>query len=159
MSKLTEEVDLLRSIPMFAGMPANKLKLLAFASDHITVADGDMLFQQGDDADAAYIVINGSADVLVSAEPGAEPSRVAQLGRNSVIGDMAILADIPRTASVRADGHLEILKISRDHMMDMVKDSPTLALAVLKELVERLARTTHDLSEARSELAGLKKAS
>ena len=159
MSKLTEEVDLLRSIPMFAGMPANKLKLLAFASDHITVTDGDMLFQQGDDADAAYIVINGSADVLVSAEPGAEPSRVAQLGRNSVIGDMAILADIPRTASVRADGHLEILKISRDHMMDMVKDSPTLALAVLKELVERLARTTHDLSDARSELSGLKMAS
>lgn len=156
MSKLKDEVDLLRSIPMLANMPANKLKLLAFASDRVAYAKGDMLFHQGDEADAAYIVIEGSADVLVSSDSKAKPSKVAELGPHSFIGDMAILCDIPRTASVQANSALDTLRIRKEHMTDMVKESPTLAMAVLKELVQRLAKTTQDLSEARGEISRLK---
>jgi CRP-like cAMP-binding protein len=155
MSKLKDEVDLLRSIPMLANLPANKLKLLAFASDRVSYAQGDTLFHQGDDADAAYIVISGCADVLVSPDGEADPTAVAQLGPNSVIGDMAILCDIPRTATIRACENLDALKIHKDHMLDMMKESPALALAVLKEIVQRLAKTTQDLSEAREEVAKL----
>ena len=155
MSKLKDEVDLLRSIPMLATLPANKLKLLAFASDRVCYNDGDTLFHQGDDADAAYIVISGYADVLVSTDENSEPTAVAQLGPNSVIGDMAILCNIPRTATIRCCEQLDALKIHKDHMLDMMKESPTLALAVLKEIVQRLAKTTQDLSEAREEVARL----
>ncbi|MEM9733611.1 MAG: cyclic nucleotide-binding domain-containing protein [Pseudomonadota bacterium] len=156
MSKLSDEVDLLRSIPMLANMPSNKLKLLAFASDHVTYREGDILFHQGDDADAAYIVVEGTADVLVASHDGGTPSKVAELGRNAFVGDMAIIGDIPRTATVRANGDLRMLRIRKEHMMDMVKDSPTLAMAVLQELVNRLAKTTQDLSEARDEVAQLR---
>lgn len=156
MSKLKDEVDLLRSIPMLATLPANKLKLLAFASDRVSYDVGELLFNQGDDAEAAFIVISGTADVLVAAEENDEPSKVAELGPNSFVGDMAILCDIPRTASVRANTPLDTLRIRKDHMMDMVMDSPSLALAVLKEQVQRLAKTTQDLSEARAEVARLK---
>lgn len=156
MSKLSDEVDLLRSIPMLASMPANKLKLLAFASDHMDYREGDILFHQGDDADAAYIVVEGCADVLVASHDGATPSKVAELGPNSFVGDMAIIGDIPRTATVRASSTLRTLRIRKEHMMEMVKDSPTLAMAVLQELVNRLAKTTQDLSEARDEVAQLR---
>lgn len=156
MSKLNDEVDLLRSIPMFASIPANKLKLLAFASDRVSYNKGDMLFCQGDEADAAYVVISGGADVLVGIGEEVELSKVAELGPNSFVGDMGIISDIPRTASVRANDNLDTLRIRKDHMLDMMKDSPTLALAVLKELVQRLAKTTQDLSEARNEVARLK---
>lgn len=156
MSKLQNEVDLLRSIPMLANMPANKLKLLAFASDHVDYEEGEVLFEQGDDADAAYIVIEGGADVLVAPDGAAQPAKVAELGPNSFVGDMAILCDIPRTATVQANAPLRTLRIRKDHMMDMMRDSPTLAMAVLKELVQRLAKTTHDLSEARAEVERLR---
>jgi len=156
MSKLKDEVELLRSIPMLANMPANKLKLLAFASDRVSYPAGAVLFHQGDDADAAYIVISGSADVLVSSDGKGAENKVAELGPNSFVGDMAILCDIPRTASVKANSQLDALRIRKEHMMDMVKESPTLALAVLRELVQRLAKTTHDLSEAREEVSRLK---
>lgn len=156
MSKLKDEVDLLRSIPMLASLPANKLKLLAFASDRVSYEQGEMLFEQGDEADAAYIVISGSADVLVSSETSSQPRKVAELGPNSFVGDMAILCDIPRTAGIRANAPLDVLRIKKEHMMDMVNDSPTLAMAVLKELVQRLAKTTQDLTEAQDEVSRLK---
>ncbi len=158
MSKLQEEVDLLRSIPMLSNMPNNKLKLLAFSSDRVSYAEGDVLFHQGDDADAAYIVISGLADVLVSSgdDGGGTQSKVAELGPNSFVGDMAILCDIPRTATVKASAKLDALRIKKEHMMDMMKDSPDLTLSVLRELVQRLAKTTHDLSVARDEVSRLK---
>ena len=156
MSKLQDEVDLLRSIPMLASMPSNKLKLLAFASDRVSYSKGEMLFDQGDDADAAYLVITGTADVLVSSDGNKKPSKVAELGPNSFVGDMAILCNIPRTASVMASTPLDTLRIKKQHMTDMIADSPELAMAVLQELVIRLTKTTHDLSEAREEVARLR---
>lgn len=156
MSKLQDEVDLLRSIPMLANLPANKLKLLAFASDRVSYPEGEALFHQGDDADAAYIVISGTADVLVSSDGSGKESKVAELGPNSFVGDMAILCDIPRTASVQANSSLDTLRIKKEHMMDMMRDSPELTLSVLRELVQRLAKTTHDLSMARDEVTRLK---
>ncbi|MEL6734992.1 MAG: cyclic nucleotide-binding domain-containing protein [Pseudomonadota bacterium] len=156
MGKLDEEVALLRSIPMLANLPANKLKLLAFASDQVAYSQNDILFRQGDDADAAYIVVKGFADVLVATGAGGGESKVAELGPNSFVGDMAILGDMPRTATVRASTDLETLRIRKNHMMDLMRDTPDLAMEVLKELVMRLAKTTHDLSTARDEVARLR---
>ena len=151
MSKLKDEVDLLRSIPMFAELQPAKLKLLAFASDRISYSVGDVLCRQGDMADAAYVVISGDADVLVTS--GEKESKVASLGPNSFLGDMAILCDIPRTATVRANTPMEALRIRKEHMMELINDTPALAVSVLKEVVQRLAKTTKDLSEAKEELA------
>ena len=155
MSKLQDEVDLLRSIPMLANLPMNKLKLLAFASDRVAYAEGEILFEQGDAADSAYIVIEGEADVLVSFGEGQEPNKVATLGPNSFVGDMAILCDIPRTATVQANSKLEALRVRQEHLMELINESPALAMSVLKEIVQRLAKTTKDLSEAREEVARL----
>ena len=155
MSKLQDEVDLLRSIPMLANLPMNKLKLLAFASDRVAYAEGEVLFEQGDAADSAYIVIEGEADVLVSFGEGQEPNKVATLGPNSFVGDMAILCDIPRTATVQANSKLEALRVRQEHLMELINESPALAMSVLKEIVQRLAKTTKDLSEAREEVARL----
>ncbi len=158
MSKLQDEVDLLRSIPMFNQLPSNKLKLLAFASDRVAYKEGDILFHQGDEADAAYIVISGEADVLVAPDDGSEANRVAVLGANSFVGDMAILCDIPRTATVRANSRMEALRIRQEHMMELINDTPSLAMSILKEIVQRLAKTTKDLSDAREEVTRLTQA-
>ena len=154
MSKLQDEVDLLRSIPMFADLAVNKLKLLAFASDRVSYSEGEVIFSQGDEADSAYVVISGEADILV--QTGDLVSKVAVLGPDEFVGDMAILCDIPRTATVKASTSLDTLRIRKDHMMDLMRDTPALAMEVLKELVLRLAKTTHDLSEARDEVARLR---
>src|SRR5512145_696714 len=96
---LDQEVALLRNIPLFAKIDPAKLKLLAFASERTMFAGGETLFRQGDAGDAAYIIIEGEAEVLVNTPDG--PIAVATLGRNDFVGEIAILCDIPRTATVR----------------------------------------------------------
>ena len=97
---MQEEVELLKNIPLFAKIDPSKLKLLAFASERLTYAVDDILFDQGDTGDAAYIIIGGEAEVLV-ATPGG-PLVVATLKQNEIVGEIAILCNVPRTATVRA---------------------------------------------------------
>src|SRR5690606_32665521 len=109
---LQEEVQVLRNIPLFARIEPSKLKLLAFTSERVTFAAGDTVFRQGDMGDAAYIVIDGEAEVLVDTPHG--PIRVATVGRNEIIGEIAILIDVPRTATIRAKTRLVTLRIAKD---------------------------------------------
>ena len=97
---LAKDVEVLRNIPLFAKVEPAKLKLLAFTSERLEYMAGDELFRQGDYGDAAYIILEGEADVLVDTPEGAV--KVATLGKNDIIGEIAILCDVPRTATVVA---------------------------------------------------------
>lgn len=143
---LKEEVDLLRNIPLFSKVDPSKLKLLAFASERLTFAPGQELFRQGDSGDAAYIVIAGEAEVLVDAPGG--PVAVARVGKNDLVGEIAILCDVPRTATVKALSNVVTLAISKDLFFQMVSEYPQFAIEVMRELAERLDRTTGQLREA-----------
>ncbi len=145
---LEEEVKLLRNIPLFANIEASKLKLLAFTSERLTFEPEQVLFKQGDMGDAAYIVIEGEANVVIEAPSG--PMTVAVLDRNAIIGEIAILCDVPRTATVQAKDRLVVLKISKDIFFRLVMDFPQMAVEIMRELARRLDRTTHQLQEARA---------
>ena len=94
---IEQEVEILRRIPLFANVEPAKLKLMCFASERITYKSGQSLFEQGDIGDAAFIIIEGTADVIVNRDG---PMVVAQLGKDDIVGEIAILVDIPRTAAV-----------------------------------------------------------
>lgn len=143
---LSEELEVLRNIPMFANVEPTQLKLLAFTSQRLSFEPGQNLFCRGDAGDAAYIIIGGEADVLVEQE-GSEVT-VATVGKNEVIGEIAILCDVPRTATVRAKSQLTALKIPKDLFFRMVAEFPQMAVEVMCELARRLNRTTVQLREA-----------
>ena len=145
---IEQEVEILRNIPMFAKIDPAKLKLLAFASERISFKPGQDMFCQGDAGDAAFIVVAGSADVLVETPGGA--LKVAELSRNDIIGEIAILCDVPRTATVRAAGELIALKISKDLFFRMVTDFPDMGIEIMRSLAHRLENTTAQLREARA---------
>jgi CRP-like cAMP-binding protein len=124
------------------------LKLLAFAAERIIFSEGQELFHQGDHSDAAYIMMEGSADVCVDT-PGGEIS-VAQLGKNDIVGEIGILCDVPRTATLRAIGDVTTLAISKDLFFQMVREYPDMGIEIMRELADRLEKTTKQLREARS---------
>ena len=148
---LSEEVELLRNIPLFSKIEPAKLKLLAFTSERMTYASGDELFHQGDSGDAAYIIIGGAAEILIDTDNG--PMSVATVGRNDIVGEIAILCDVPRTATVRASEELETLKISKDLFFRLIAEFPQISIEIMRELAERLERTTNQLRDARTQLA------
>ena len=145
---LNEEVELLRNIPLFSKIEPSKLKLLAFASERVIFEAGQELFHQGDHADTAYIIIEGKADVAVDTPSG--EMLVARLEKNDIVGEIGILCEVPRTATVRAVDPVTTLAISKDLFFKMISEYPQMAIEVMRELAHRLENTTARLREARS---------
>lgn len=150
MTSLEQEVSSLRRIPLFAHIDTAKLKLLAFTSERLAFESGQELFRQGDPGDAAYVILDGEADVLVDTPAG--ELRVAHFKRNAFVGEIAILCDTPRTATVRPTTTLQVLKIKKEQFLKLISEFPELSVEMLKELAGRLARTTAELTEARNRL-------
>jgi CRP-like cAMP-binding protein len=144
---IKEEVDILRNIPLFAKLEPAKLKLLAFTSERLSFAPGQPLFNQGDAGDAAYVIINGEADVLIDTPAG--KTRVAVLERNAIVGEIAILCDVPRTATVVARSPLTVLRIAKDTFFRLVTEFPQMAVEIMRELALRLEKTNAQLRDAR----------
>lgn len=143
---LESEVQSLRQVPMFRDVDPARLKLLAFTSDRVQFSDGQRFFAQGDASDAAYVVLDGEAEVLL--EPnGGEAIRLAVLGRTALVGEMGILSDAPRSASVRALGPTTALRIDRRVFLELLGQFPQIAVAVMRELARRLEQTNQKLAE------------
>jgi len=147
---LAEEVELLRNIPIFAKIEPAKLKLLAFTSERLVFAPGDLLCRQGDMGDSAYIIIRGDADVLIETDDSR--FKVASVGKNEIIGEIAILCDVPRTATVEATTEVETLRITKELFFRLTKEFPEISIEVMRELAVRLERTTAQLREATAKL-------
>jgi len=142
---LEQEVDLLRRIPIFSKIEPAKLKLLAFTSERIAYAPDQILFRQGEMGDAAYIIVEGTADVFASGPKG--EVKVATLGANDIVGEIAILCEVPRTASVRAATRLVTLRVSKDLFFQLVNEFPQMAVEIMRELAHRLEKTTAQLRD------------
>jgi len=151
---LKQEFELLRRVPMFTDIEPAKLKLLAFMSERVGFDPGKQLMRQGDAADAAYLIIDGHADVLVETPAG--PVVVATLGPNELVGEMAILCDVPRNATVHAKDRVVALRISKEPFMRMVREFPTMAVSIMQELAQRVASTNNQLSAALNEVKRLR---
>ena len=136
---LQEEVERLRRIPLFAEVEPSKLKLLAFTSERLTFDSGQELCHQGDPGDAMYVIMDGVADVSIDTPSGA--LRVAELKKNDFVGEIAILCDVPRTATVTARERLTTLKITKDLFFRLVQEFPQMAVEIMRELAHRLELT------------------
>ena len=143
---LNEEVELLKGVPIFSKVEPAKLKLLAFTSERINFAAGQEVCHQGDPGDTMYVILGGTADVLIDTESG--QITVAEMKKNGFFGEIAILCDVPRTATIKARDPLSTLKISKDMFYRLVAEFPQMAVEVMRELAHRLEDTNQKLQEA-----------
>ncbi len=149
---IDSEVNALCQVPLFKGIDAAKLRLLAFISERTFFEPGEHLCSQGDTGDSAFIILNGEANVQVTTELGEQV--VANVGTNDIVGEIAILCDVPRTASLVAVSDMEVLTISKENFLKLLKEFPEIALEVMRVLAQRLEKTTRDLGAANATLAG-----
>lgn len=150
---LFKAAETLRNVPLFAKLPASKLKLLAFTSETIAFEDGETLFRAGDAADAAYVVLEGAVDIVI--ETGAQEVLAGTLAKNELFGELAVLTNSPRTATIRARGHLTALRIRRDVFLQLLCSDPEVSLQVIRELSGKLIRTHRQLEDAERKLQHL----
>lgn len=140
---LETEVQSLRQVPMFRDVDPARLKLLAFTSERVQFAEGQRFFSQGDPSDAAYVILDGRANVLLNT-PGGE-IQVAELGSNALVGEMGILSDTPRSATIMAAEPTTALRIDKRVFLELLAQFPQMSLAIMRELAKRLERTNAQL--------------
>ena len=143
-----EEIDVLASIPMFAGMDRSRLKLLSFASERYQYGQGEVVFKQGDVGDKAYVIIEGEAEVILETEEGQK--KLVTMAKNDLFGELALLCEAPRTATIEAGSNLQVMSIDKDIFFTLMAEDPQMSIRVTRSVAERLERTTRDLGEALS---------
>jgi CRP/FNR family cyclic AMP-dependent transcriptional regulator len=143
---LNEEVELLKLVPIFSKIEQAKLKLLAFTSERVNFAVGQEVCHQGDPGDTMYVILGGTADVLIDTVGG--QIAVAEMKKNSFFGEIAILCHVPRTATIKAKEPLSTLKITKDMFYRLVAEVPQMAVEIMRELAHRLEDTNEKLRAA-----------
>jgi putative ABC transport system ATP-binding protein len=138
------DAELLGRIPFFASMDRSKLKLLAFTAEQQTLSNGEVLFEQGAPGDFAYVIVEGAVDIVVATSDG--PRRVAGAKRGDVIGELALLAEAPRTATVVAASDLRVMRVAKDVFLTLVSDNAVVAANLAKVIAGRLERMMRDVT-------------
>ena len=127
-------VELLRGIPIFAPLPALTLEQLASSLSRRRVLAGEEIFRQGDPGDRFYVIADGEVDVSVD---GRRPTTLAPGG---YFGEIALLRDVPRTATVTARTDAELYGLERDEFIAAVTGYAPSREAANVVVATRLAR-------------------
>jgi CRP-like cAMP-binding protein len=149
----------LQATPLFAGLPSDALESLVENLSLVHLEPNETLFTEGDAGDALYVIVEGEVSVQAEGPPRVE---MARLGAGSFIGEVALMTDQPRSATVAAVVPSELLRIDRHTLARVLADHGDVLRAVLRfvrdRLVDRWMRTSplfrpFDESQ-RAELAG-----
>lgn len=128
------KLRLLRSVPLFSGCSDDELVAISAVSDEIDFPAGKRLIVEGQDAVSEFFVlVEGEAAVL---RGGVE---ISTLGPGDWAGEIALISDTPRTASVTATTPVVVLVITRGAFAAVLRDSPSIAQKVLASVGARLA--------------------
>ncbi len=128
---------LLRNVPLFSVLPESQLALLTGVVGRKTYPRGATIISAGDMTDSLYILICGRLKVLMSDDEGREVI-LAILNPNEFFGEMGLLDDSPRSATVVALEACELLHLAKRDFKKCLEDNFELALAVMRGLVKRL---------------------
>jgi CRP-like cAMP-binding protein len=131
-----EKVLFLKSAPLFAALDSEELAALADITLEVDFAANEVIFEQGQPAHHLYVLARGKVEVFYRVDSQEFP--VAHLGEKECFGEMAIMDDAPRSASVRALEPASVLKIDRESFHELILERPQIAFAIFKILSARL---------------------
>ena len=132
-----ERILFLRRVPLFSDFSPAELKYVAEAATEKTFSDGQRLVRQGEPGDEMYIIVGGEVRVLVKAQDGqTHDYGTRQPGEH--VGEMALINDVERSATLVAVGDVRTLCLSRQQFEEIIRTRPQAGLAVMRVLSTRL---------------------
>ena len=127
--------DLLRQSPLLTGLSEDELEQMVQASTVVHLPAGSVLIHEGDIGHSMYIVLSGELEVSKHSE--SEDVVLSRLGASEIVGEMALLGNTLRLASVRAMRDSSVLEVSKQAFEDLVYANPATLLAVLRTVIAR----------------------
>jgi CRP-like cAMP-binding protein len=130
------KVDLLAKVPLFSGCSKRELQDLASLADELDLPEGTVLIKEGERGREFFVIVDGSVNVTRNGR------RISTLGGGDWIGEIALVSDVPRTATVTATSPIRVLVVTDRAFSGLIKRSPSIALKVLASVAERLKPET-----------------
>ncbi len=124
----------------------NLANLFQQETDTINLSLGETLFREGDKADLFYILLDGSLDIVVGGEV------IETTDRGSILGEMALIDDSPRSATAIAKSSCRLVGVDRKRFQFLVQQTPNFSIIIMKVLVDRLRRMDQRLFAAQKPL-------
>ncbi|MEX1247990.1 MAG: ATP-binding protein [Anaerolineales bacterium] len=132
-------LEVLKKIPLFAGLSDEDFQRLCDMSRGISLAKGERLFEEGRPGSEAYVIESGQVEIL-KASAGREVL-LAVRGPGEIIGEVALLEDAPRMASVRARTEARLIGIGKSSFDELLHSSSTALQALFRTTLSRLRST------------------
>jgi CRP/FNR family cyclic AMP-dependent transcriptional regulator len=129
--------QILKSVPLFSALSDAHLNALLTCVQHRSYPRGSFILRAGEETDALYIILSGRAKVLIPDEEGHEVI-LTVLGPHEFFGEMGLLDDLPRSASVETLEACEMLRLSKAGFINVLKDNFELAMLIIRNLVRRM---------------------
>jgi HEAT repeat protein/MFS family permease len=133
-----ERVLFLRKVPLFADLPPQDLKRIAAIAKERTYVDDETIAGQGEPGEELHIVVEGEVRVLRDGPGEAREMELARRKPGDVVGEMALITQEPRMASVVASGDVRTLRVGRKEFEGVLRERPDTAIAVIRVLSQRL---------------------
>jgi Cyclic nucleotide-binding domain/HEAT repeats len=140
---LLERVLFLTKVRLFADLPPEDLKHVAEVASEHTFPDGEVIAEQGEAGEEMHVVVSGEIRVMVGRD-GETPVELARRVRGEYVGEMAILGQESRMASLVCAGSVRTLSLDRPSFQRILRERPDVSLAVMRVLSERLREAHGD---------------
>jgi CRP-like cAMP-binding protein len=127
-----KKVELIRHVPLFSRCTRKQLLEIASLADEIDLPEGKVIIREGDRGREFFVLLDGGAEVIRGGH------KVANLSKGDFVGEIAVIARIPRTATVRITAPTRLLVVTDTAFRGLMRRSPDIQLKVLESLAERL---------------------
>jgi CRP-like cAMP-binding protein len=127
-----KKVDLMKGVPLFSGCSKAELQKIAALADELDLSDGATLIREGERGREFIVIVDGTVRVTRGG------TNVRELGAGDFIGEIALVSDVPRTATVTATSPVRLLVITDRAFRGLIEQMPSIATKVLQSLGQRL---------------------
>lgn len=140
MSNPENTIALLKKVPLFNGLSERQLKMLSGSFVTRNFADGEEMVKQGEGGVGIFVIVSGKAEAIREKANGDKIS-VNTFGTADFFGELALLNEGPRTATVIARSNLECLVLPRWDFISLLKEDADMAVSVAQELASHFRST------------------
>ena len=134
------KLDRLRSVPLFSGLGSREIERLGQLVDEVEVPAGHVLMRQGDRGNEMFVLVSGKVSVERAGRA------LGERGAGSVLGEIALLAEMPRTATVIAIEPSRMFVVGHREFHSLMDQMPSVRTSVLEVLASRIAALDPDAS-------------
>jgi CRP/FNR family transcriptional regulator, cyclic AMP receptor protein len=132
------KVKALKGAPLFEGLSRKELTQLARVSEDLEVEPGKVLCKEGEIGQEFFVIVDGKVKIARKGR------RIATRGGGDFVGEIALLEDVPRTATVTAETPVRLFVLTRKHFRHLLDENPGVDRKVLRALARRLAEISSD---------------